>query len=530
MFRKIGIAGLALALCATFVGYREHRAKAANTLSPDSSKIFTLRIQGEPETLDWNKAHTPIETYILMNLMEGLITYDSSLKPIPSLAQSWTISPDGRTYTFKLRAGVKWSDGVLLRAQDFVYSWKRLLSPMTAASYAYFLFDIEGAEYFNKGAIHDFNQVGVKAIDDLTLQVKLTRPVAHWIHIPTFWVTFPLREDVIEKFGAAWDTPGRMVNLGPYSLVTHDYDSKIVLKANPLYWGTRGNIDQVVCQIVKDDSTALSLYESGKLDFLTDISTLDLRRLAGRPELKTFPYLKTGYLGFVTTKYPLTNLKVRKAIAMAIDKAKLGDILHGGQKLAGSLVPPQMLGHQPSFGLPFDVIRAKAELRTSGLDLSKPLAIELLLPNWDKQLTLAQFMQNELKKNLGIKVTLQPFDNKTFRAQLDLRTFPLFEASWSADYPDPDNFLSVFLGSSGNNRTNWKSEKFDELVISARNHMDIKERAKLYLAAQKMLIEDEAIIVPLYYEPNMALVRARVKNLELNPLNYLLLRKVLLAN
>jgi oligopeptide transport system substrate-binding protein len=523
---RASVAILTLATIPTLTSCQLHREARAEMSAADAAKTFTLRMQGEPETLDWNKAHTPIETYILMNIMEGLVGFDASLKPVPMLAQSWTISPDNRIYTFKLRPGVKWSDGVPLKAEDFVYSWKRLLSPVTAASYAYFLFDIEGAEYFNKGAITDFKQVGVKALDDATLQVKLARPVAHWLQIPTFWVTFPLRQDVVEKYGAAWDSPGRMVNLGPYSLFSHDYDSKIVLKANPGYWGTKGNVEQVVCQIIKDDSTALTLYESGKLDFLTDIETLDLKRLHGRADLHAFPYLKTGYLGFVTTKYPMTNVKLRRAIAMAIDKTKLGELLHGGQTPATTFVPPHMLANSPKVGLPYDVMRAKAELRAAGVDPGKPVSIDLVLPNWDKQLTLAQYIQNEIKKNLGLAVTLQPFDNKTFRSQLDLHAYPLFEGSWSADYPDPDNFLSVFIGSSGNNRTRWKNEKFDDMVLTARGMMDAKAREKIYLEAQKILIEDDAVIIPLYYEPNMALVRPRAKGLELNPLNYLLLRKV----
>lgn len=493
---------------------------------PASGASFTFRIPGEPETLDWNRAHTMVETYILMNIMEGLLTFDAGLKPVPQLAESWSVSQDGRTYTFKIRKDVKWSDGVGLRAQDFVYSWKRLLSPVTAASYAYFLFDIEGAEFFNKGKLKDFSSVGIKAVDDHTLQVKLSRPVAHWIYIPTFWVTFPMREDVVDKFGSSWETPGRMVTLGPYSLSSHDFDSKIVLKANPNYHGKKGNIDTATGLIVKDDSTALSLYEAGKLDFLTDISTLDLKRLSGRADLKTYPYLKTGYLGFVTSKFPLSNPRVRRAIALAIDKSRLGEVLHGGQKPATSFVPPPLLAYSTKVGLPYDPERAKSELRASGLDLSRPLTIELVLPNWDKQMTLAQFIQNQLKKNLGLNVVLQPFDHKTFRAQLDLHVFPLFEASWSADFPDPDNILSVFLSDSGNNRTAWKNAKYDELVLSSRGISKLPVREKNYLEAQRILLEEEVVVLPLYYEPNMALVRPKVKGLELNPLNYLLLRKV----
>jgi oligopeptide transport system substrate-binding protein len=489
-------------------------------------KTFTFRLSAEPATLDWNRAYTTSETYVLMNLMEGLVAFDANLKPIPALAESWTISPDGKTYTFKIRSGVKWSDGIPLRAQDFVYSWKRLLSPVTAASYAYTLFDIEGAEDYNSGKLRDFSQVGIQAIDPNTLQVKLVKPVAHWIDIPTFWVTFPLREDLVEKYGDRWDTPGRMVTVGPFTLESHDTDSQIVLRANPGYYGAHGNIDKVVALVVTDDSTAINLYETNHLDFLADISTVDLVRLSGHPELKTFPYLKTGYLGLVSSAFPMSSAKFRRAIAMAIDKSKIASILHGGQTAATAWVPPKLLGYAPKAGLSFDLIEAKRELRESGVDLSLPVSLDLAMENRDKTLVLAQYIQEELKKNLGLSVTLQPFDHKTFRSQLELHAYPLFENSWSADYPDPDNFFSVFLSGSGNNRTAWKSPRYDQLVLDARYSQNAKTRQTDYLEAQKILIEDEAVVVPLYYEPNLALIRARVKGLELNPLNYLLLKNV----
>lgn len=492
---------------------------------------FSFRIQGEPETLDWNRAHTPIESYLLINLMEGLVAYDGKMKVVPALAKSWKVSADRKTYLFQLREGVKWSDGVPLRAKDFVFSWKRLLSPLTAASYAYFLFDVEGAQEFNQGKLLDFNAVGIHALSDDLLEVKLKTPIAHWIHIPTFWVTFPLREDVIEKHGSSgWATPGRMVTLGPYTLASHDLESRIVLKANPQYYGQRGNVEQVTALIVSDDSTALTLYEAGKLDFLTDISSLDLKRLSGRADVKAFPYLKTGYLGFVVNKFPVSQVHVRRAIAMAIDKSKLPELLHGGQKPASSFIPPTLLAYSSTLGLAFNPTKAKQELRASGIDFSLPLAVEVILPNWEKVQIVGQFIQAQLKQNLGLNVNLQAFDNKTFRAQLDLHAFPLFEASWSADYPDPDNFLSLFLSASGNNRTTWKNQGYDKMVMNARGMTDFSAREKIYLQAQKILLEEDAVLVPLYYEPNMALVRPTIKGMELNPLNYLNLKKVMITN
>lgn len=488
-------------------------------------RTFTFRIRDEPETLDWNRAHTVVEAYLLMNLMEGLVTFDSSMKAIPALAQDWSLSSDRKVYRFRIRRGVKWSDGVELKAKDFVYSWKRLLSPMTSASYAYLLFDVEGAEKFSKGELLDFEQVGVKAIDDYTFEVKLIQPVAHWIYIPAFWVTFPLREDIVAQNGNGWTVPGRMVNLGPYSLVSHDIGSRIVMRANGNYYGPRGNVDWIHALIVKDDQTALSLYDAGKLDFLTDLGTVDSSRILGRKDLKVLPHLKTGYLAFTTGVHPVSNSHLRRAIGMAIDRKKLSQILQGKQEPATSFVPPTMLGYSKNLGLPFDLQKARAELRT-GVENTGSIKLTYIFPNWDKSSVIANFIKTQLESNLKISVNLQPLDNPTYRAQLDLGTFALFDATWTADYPDSDNFLSVFTKDSGNSRTGWKNDRYDELVKKARQAERAQERSELYVQAQKILLQDEAVIIPLYYEPNLALVHARVKSFELNPMDYLYLRNL----
>lgn len=504
-------------------------AGAARATAPNPDRplrTFTFRLLGDPETLDWNRAHTAVETYLLTNLMEGLVTHDDKMNVVPALAESWQKSPDGKVYTFKLREGLKWSDGVALKADDFVYSWKRLLSPVTSASYAYLLFDIDGAEEFYKGQVDDFSKVGVRALDDRTLEVRLSKPIAHFIHIPTFWVTYPLRQDIVEKHGSSWAKPGRMVTAGPFELSSYDIASRVVLRANPYYHGERGNVEQAIGLIVTEDSTALSLYETGRIDLLTDIAAVDLKRLGGRADLKRFPYLKTGYLGFVHDKFPVSNPHFRRAIAHAIDKKRIAEFLFGGQTPAGGFIPEGMFGFNKSIGIAYDPVKAKKELKLAGLDPSSKTTIDIVCPNWEKAMTIAQFIQAELKKNLGIEVNIQTFDHKTFRAQLALFAFPMFILSWSADYPDPDNFMSVFLSMSGNNRLQWKNSQYDAKVLLARFNQNLKARTRLYDESQKILVEEDVAILPLYNEPILALVNPRVKNLEINALNYLRVKNI----
>lgn len=487
---------------------------------------LSMRLLADPETLDWNLAHTMVETHVLMNLMEGLVELDTDLKPRPALAERWRVSPDGRTYTFFLREGVRWSDGVLLKAQDFEFSWRRLLDPKTAAPYAYFLFDIEGAEDFNKGKLTDFSKVAIRALDDRTFEVRLKKPISHWIQIPTFWVTFPLRRDLVEKYGRAWTKPGNMATVGPLVLESYQVDSKIVLRKNPHYARPFGNLDSVEVYIVRDDSTAFHLYESGKLQFLTDISTITLSKIRSRPDLKAFPYLKLVYLGFVTALDPASKVGLRKAIARAIDKTRIEHFLHGGQKPAASLAPPPLLGSSSEIGLKYDPKRAALELKLSGIKPESVKGMQILAVNNDKSLAVAQFVQQEIHKNLGIEVGIQSFDSKTYFKERALRRFPSFISSWGADYPDVDNFVSIFLGGAGNNHTGWKNPRYDQYVLDARSEMNAHKKAKLSLSAQRILQEDEVVVVPLYYEPNLVLVRPEIQGLELNPMNVLNLRGV----
>ncbi len=505
-------------------------SSAAADVRPSSLRTFSFRIPDEPETLDWNRAHTPIEAYILMNLMEGLVRFGTgptALKVVPALAQRWQVSTDGMLYTFQLRPGVRWSDGQPLKAQDFVFSWKRLLSPATAAAYAYLLFDIQGAEAYNQGLLQDFSQVGIKALSDRVFQVKLNHPQPQWIQTLAFWVTYPLREDIVKKYGEMWATPGRMVTLGPFVLMSHDLNSKIVMRSGAFYFGKRGNVDEVVAQIIPSDTEALHLYQAGELDLLTDLAGLDMTQLYKRPDRKLFPYLKTAFIEFVTSKYPASNLKVRRAIAMSINKQKLVELLGGGQQAATTFVPPPLLGYATRGGLDYNPSLAMLELRHCGIDWSEEsLTLDYLIPNSEKSKIVGKFIQSELKKNLGIEVNLKASDHQDYRLKIDLNTFPLFESSWTADFPDPDNFLSIFLSTSGNRRTTWKDETFDQEVQLARQSNSPKEREVLYRHLQQTLLQDDAVVVPLYYESNLVLVRPRVRNLEINPMNGLDLRRV----
>lgn len=494
------------------------------TTTVAAPRVLRVRTLGDPLTFDWNRAFSPVEATLIRNIMEGLVEIGTgpgpnSMKVVPALAQKWEISADGKTYTFHLRKDVKWSDGAPLSAEHFVDSWKRLLSPAFNANYAYLLFDIENAEDFHRGSLPDFGNVGVKALDAHTLQVKLRAPVAYWIWIPTFWATFPIRQDIINQLGSSWDKAGKIVSLGPFLLDSYESRRKAVLKRNPTYYGKRGNIDEVIAALVEDDAAAVKLYQDKQLDFITKISFQDANRLGVRSDFTRWAEARIVHLDLNPNQEPTSSVQFRKAIAMAIDREKLAGELQGASQAATSLVSPGILSYSKDFGLPYDPGRARKLLVNSGF-AGKPIRLELVTLSYTDEALAGKFIAENLRKNLGVEVNVSVYDPKQYYSPaVNFSGFTLLVGRWTADYPDPDNFLSIFLSGAGNNRVSWKNARYDELVKQARSLTTPKDREKLYRQAQKLLIDEEVIAVPLYYGKSGALVRPTVKGFRPTPTN-----------
>ncbi|MBS1958021.1 MAG: peptide ABC transporter substrate-binding protein [Bdellovibrionales bacterium] len=488
------------------------------------ASTFKFRLLADPTTLDWHLASTSVETPLMMNLMEGLMEVDANLKPKPCLAEKMTISKDQKTYTFKIRKNAKWSDGVVLKAQDFVEGWKRLLTPATAAPYAYLLYDMVGAEEFNKKTSTDFSKVGVVAKDDQTLVVTLKKPVAYFPYLTGFWPLFPIRKDVVAANGAAWTKPGKMVTVGPYVLEAFQNQTKIVMKANPNYWRKNNGVTEATAMIIKDSATALNVFKSGGIQMMQDFSPDDLKLARPMPEFKTFPYLKTHYLLYKVKGAATENRDLRMALSQAIDRKPIPSILNGSQKLASTFIPPKVVGYDAKMSLAFDVAKAKESLAKSGYDVTKPLA--LVARNSERPRILAQYIQSELKKNLGLKVEIELFDHKVFRSQITSQSFPMMMMVWAADYPDGDSFLGLFESNTGNNIGKFSNAKYDENMTRAREDWNTLKRDSLYKEAQDILQIREAAILPLFYEENEALVAKNIKGFSINPIGYFFIKDI----
>lgn len=487
---------------------------------------FRYRLVADPRTFDWNQANTPMETPILMNIMEGLLEFDSKLKLKPQLAASWTVSEDQKTYTFKLKHDTVWSDGKPLIADHFIYSWRRLLDPLVASPYAYLLFDIDGAEDFFNRRTADFSKVGVKALDPFTLEVRLKKPVAYFAQMFTFWVTFPMRKDTVEKHGVAWTKPGNIAVVGPFVPTSYTPQDTLVLKRNERYHGKKPMADEIIFKIINEDTTALDLFKAGQLDFTVPLNFLELGSFTASPAFHRAPYLKTCFLNFNVTKYPFNLPKVRQAIAQSIDKSQLGKALHGAVEATDTFLPKSLFPEGAEIGFKFTQGSGRNTLKEVGVDPATFPPLEILATASDESALVTQYIQDQLKKNLGLKLSIQLPEFKMFRTQLDLKTGALYFWCWAADYADPDTFFDVFRSTSGNNHSGWKNFQYDDLVTRAGSIEDGPERVKLYREALEILLKKEAVIAPLYEESLSYLLNPKMKNFVINPLNYVFFRDI----
>lgn len=490
---------------------------------------FNMRLHSEPPTLDWSLATDNVSITVLQNLMEGLAQYDEKLQPKPALAKSWKVSADGKTYTYTLRDDVKWNDGTPLTAQHFVDSWERVLNPKTASEYSYFLFDVVGAQDYNEGKLKDPSKLGFKATDAHTFVVTLNKKAAYFATIPTFTVTFPIRKEIIEKFGNKWTDPGKMPVVGPFQLAEWKHDSKLTLTPNPNYYGQKSKLEKINAYIINEDTTAINMFESGTLQYVSRLPALEIERLKNNPAYKNAPFLRGYYYGFNISKAPFNDVRVRRAFSLAVDRQQIVSLLKGGQIPATSWVPKGMPGYEPNVGLKLDVQKAKKLLAEAGYPEGKGFpSVTFMFDTRDDNKVIAERLQAMWKQNLGVDLRAQNEDWKVYLNRLKSDTPGMYRMGWGADYPDPDNFLNLFTSYSGNNYTKWKNKEYDSLIEKAASESNMTKRLAYYKKAQKILTEDDAVIIPLFVDALNVLVSPKVKGLSLNAMDSLHLKDVVI--
>ncbi len=490
----------------------------------DLKETFRLALLAEPPSLDWHKSTDTTSALVQDNIMEGLTDYnynDPEYGIVPALAESWESSKDQKNWTFTIKKGVKWTDGQELKAQHFVDGWERLLNPKTASEYAYFIFNVKNAQKYNGGEIKDFSKVGVKADGDYKLVVELERSQSFFPALLNHHSTYPIRLDVVNKHGDdKWTDPENIVTLGAYTLKRWDHDKAIVLERNENYYGENAKTKYVLGYIVKEQSTALNMFDTGKVDLLKEVPSLEMNNLKKRDEFKITPILGIYYIGFNTQKPPFDDANLRKAVVQAIDNKAITDLLAGGEVPITGWLPLGMMAYDEDAGLKFDPEAAKKSLAASKYKTGDAVPkITLGFNTNENHQRIMENIQAQLKKNLGINAELKNEEWKVYLANLRTDAYHLFRMGWIADFADPDNFMGLMLSYSENNRGGWKNKKFDELVEKAVTIDDEAERKKMYKEAQRILLEEEAGAAPIYSYVNKTMTSKRVKNVPHNAVN-----------
>lgn len=518
----------ALSIVVLFAGCGKNNSSSSGYEAPigaDGQKLMVFNVGNgaEPQDLDPQVVTGVPEHKILMSLFEGLVAEDpKDLHPVPGMAESWDISDDGLVYTFHLRANAKWSNGKSIHAEDYVQSYKRMLTPAFAAEYSYLLWFVVGAEDYNKGRIDDFSQVGFKALDPQTLQVTLKHPTPFLLRIIAghyVWYAVPIEE--IVKYGSLtdkstrWTRPGNMVSNGPFMLKEWKPNQRIVVERNPYYWDAKNvKLDQIRFYPTEDISSEERTFRTGQLDKTNELpnAKIDAYRRDYPEALHIEPWLGIYYYRLNVTRPPLDDKRVRKALALAIDRDSLvRNVTRGGQAPAYAVSYPGTAGYYPKAKLTGDLAEAKRLLAEAGFPDGKNWPhVELLYNTSENHRAIAEAIQQMWRTNLGIDIQLTNQEWKVYLDSQDTQNFWIERAGWIADYVDPNVFLEIWTTGNLNNDTGWSNPEYDRLAAAALAAKTEQERYAFYQKMDAILV-DELPIIPIYYYTRVYAMSPKVK-------------------
>ncbi|WP_309480297.1 peptide ABC transporter substrate-binding protein [Brevibacillus agri] len=479
--------------------------KTETTAPAAGPKVLKLNLHSEPPTADPGIAEDTTSSTIITATFEGLTRVGKDNKVHEAAAESYTVSEDGKKYTFKIR-DAKWSNGDPVTAKDFEFAWKRALDPKTASNYAYQLYYVKGAEAFNKGT-GKVEDVGVKALDDKTLEVELTNPTPFFLELVAFKTYFPVHQKTVEA-NDKWATDAKtIVGNGPFKMETWEHKSKLVVVKNENYWDKDNvKLDKIEFSMVEDENTELSMFENGELDWAgaptSALPTDAIPALKESGKMTTQPIAGTYFYRFNTEKAPFNNAKIRKAFAYAIDRQSLIDnILQAGQLPATGYVPPSMALNKDGYFKDKDLETAKKLLEEGMKEagISKLPTLTLSYNTSEGHKKIAEAIQDQWKKNLGVDVKLENKEWKVYIEDVHQGKYQIARAGWLADFNDPINFLEMFKDKNGgNNDTGWEHPKYKELLNQSALEQD-PEKRKAILAKAEQILMDEMPIMPIYY-------------------------------
>ncbi|MDB5297151.1 MAG: ABC-type oligopeptide transport system, periplasmic component [Phycisphaerales bacterium] len=540
---------------------------------------FAFINRGDIYTLDLNRMSFMQDFRLTYGIREGLFSPDpETLRPVPTGAASYDISPDKKVWTFRLRPEAKWSNGDPVTAADYVFSWRRMLEQ--PGEYTYLFYYVTNAERYEaayaKRAPFDFGTVGMKAVDPLRLRVELDDPVPYLPDLLAFPPFYPRHERSMAPFlltqadgktiyDAAYTRPPHVVTNGPFVLTKWEYKVRLLLEKSPTYWDKANVRSDRLEMVVNENALSQFLqYDSGQVDWLADVKGDEAAELRakGRTDLHSSPAFGTAFLTFLVQptlppgggggKNPLADARVRQALAMTIDKKFITDnITRMGELPARTYLPPDgtlpdfrwLPGpHQPAGGptapyapeevrallpdaagpagpgLPYDVKRARALMADAGYPNGQGLPVLPILFNSENptRAKIAQALKDQWRAALGVTIEVQQIEGKVYKERLSKKDYAIGLGAWYGDYPDASTFTDKYLSTSLQNDCDWRSKAYDDLCAAAKKEPDAAARVTL-LSRAEHLIDTEVPIVPLYHYTNVSMSRSNVEGVLPNP-------------
>ncbi|MBY7730961.1 ABC transporter substrate-binding protein [Vibrio bathopelagicus] len=461
----------------------------------------------EVATIDPHKSQGVPESHVIRDLLEGLVNQDGEGNTIPGVAESWETT-DNKTFTFHLRKDAKWSNGDPVTAEDFVYSWQRAVDPATASPYAWYM---EYTKMVNAKDIvagkKDKSELGVKAVDANTLVIELETAVPYFVMMMGHTTVKPVHKATVEKYGDQWTKPGNFVGNGAFAVDKWVVNERLVLKRNDQYWNNDKTVlNKVTFLPIENQVAEMNRFLSGEIDFTNELPVEHFKRLKKEhaEDVSVAGNLCTYYYIFNTKKAPFDDVRVRKAISYAIDRNIVSDaILAQGQKPAYFLTPEITAGFNPElpqYGKMSQKERndeAARLLEEAGYGKDNPLNFNLLYNTSENHKKIAVALGSMWKKTLGLKVTLENQEWKTYLSSKDSGDFEVARAGWCGDYNEASSFLTLMKSNNTTGGVHYDSAEYDQIIDKALNSTSAEEREALYLEAEALMAKDMPI-APIY--------------------------------
>ncbi len=501
-----------------------------NVESGNRDQILHIGNGDEPQELDPHLTTGIPEFHIQLALFEGIVSkHPADLSIVPGVAESWNVSDDQLTYTFHFRENALWSNGDPITAGDFIYSWERALRPELGSLYSYMFTYIKNADAFFKGEIKDFTKVGVKALDDRTLQVKLRSPTPFFLQLLDHHSYYPVHPPTIEKFGgmikrgSQWSRPGNFVGNGPFDLKDWKLNRILTVKKSPTYWDADTvKLNEIHFYPIANRSTEERMYRAGQLHITEELPNekVAIYQDMNSTALRITAYLGTYFYRFNSKVEPLGDARVRKALSMSINRSQIVEkITKGGEIPAYALSPPNTNGFTSTSKVEYNIERARELLAEAGFANGEGFPkLEIIYNTDESHRKIAIAIQQMWKKALNIDVTLANQDWQVYLDSESRGNYDISRAAWIGDYLDPNNFLDMFLSGGGNNRTGWGNPEYDRLIAAAAKAVTKEERFKYFQENERILVE-EAPIMPIYTYTKVYLRESSVKGWYDNILN-----------